>query len=67
MKLTNSKLKQLIREAFEDEEEMKGVDEESTDWDLVEELDELIPRLQRIREVLHVKSGVFEGKDNETN
>jgi hypothetical protein len=59
MKLTKSKLKQLIKE------EMKEITVESSDWDLVVELDELIPRLQRVREVLHVRSGVFEGKDSE--
>jgi hypothetical protein len=53
------KLKQLIKE------EMKEITVESSDWDLVVELDELIPRLQRVREVLHVRSGVFEGKDSE--
>jgi hypothetical protein len=61
MKLTKSQLKQLIKE------EMKEITVESSDWDLVVELDELIPRLQRVREVLHVRSGVFEGKDSETN
>jgi len=63
MKMSKYQLQQIIQE------ELKHIREEEkmpTDWDMVEELDQLISRLQRIREVLHVKSGVFEGKNQKT-
>tara|TARA_R110000824_G_C15007614_1_gene656932 strand:- start:170 stop:361 length:192 start_codon:yes stop_codon:yes gene_type:complete len=61
MKLTKSKLKQLIKEEIDRSEEKNM----PTDWEMVEELDDIIPKLQKIREVLHVRSGVFEEKENQ--
>ena len=58
MKLTKSKLKQIIKEEIDRSEEKNM----PTDWEMVEELDDIIPKLQKIREVLHVRSGVFEEK-----
>ena len=73
MKLTKTKLKQVIKEEFDrlKEEDLppasESYDGAEPVWELVKELDEMIPRLQKIREALHGYSGVFEGINNETN
>ena len=65
MKLTKSQLKQLIKEELREEDlppTSEWYDGAEPVWELVKELDEMIPRLQKIREALHGYSGVFEEK-----
>jgi len=69
MKLTKTQLKQLIKEEiknlFEDEnpQEHPALKPEDVDmWKLREEVDGIIKQLEKVREVLHYSSGVFEGE-----
>tara|TARA_Y100000296_G_C4980988_1_gene160607 strand:- start:229 stop:468 length:240 start_codon:yes stop_codon:yes gene_type:complete len=78
MKLTKSQLKQIIKEEISQmlEDRPKpgqgplsgahldlGPDGDKIDfWALREDVDDVIKRLTRLREILHNISGVFEGK-----
>ena len=69
MKLTKSQLKQLIKEeiknTFEGEnpQEHPALKPEDVNmWELRQEVDGIIKQLEKVREVLHYASGVFEGK-----
>tara|TARA_Y100000817_G_C16478792_1_gene377124 strand:+ start:214 stop:429 length:216 start_codon:yes stop_codon:yes gene_type:complete len=69
MKLTKSQLKQLIKEeiknTFEGEnpQEHPALKPEDVNmWELSQEVDGILKKLEEVREVLRYASGVFEGK-----
>jgi|15BtaG_2_1085339.scaffolds.fasta_scaffold145766_1 hypothetical protein len=75
MKLTKTQIKQLIKEElenmseggsaghYENPQEHPALKPEDVDmWKLREEVDGIIKQLEKVREVLHYSSGVFEGE-----
>ena len=69
MNLNKSQLKQLIKEElkniFEGENPQEQDALEPGDvnmWELRQEVDGIIKQLEKVREVLHYSSGVFEGE-----
>ncbi len=69
MKLTKIQIKQLIKEElknlFEGENPQEHPALKPGDvnmWELRQEVDGIIKQLEKVREVLHYSSGVFEGE-----
>tara|TARA_Y100001963_G_scaffold65275_1_gene91015 strand:- start:167 stop:382 length:216 start_codon:yes stop_codon:yes gene_type:complete len=69
MKLTKIQIKQLIKEELESllegenpQEHPALKPEDVNMWELRQEVDGIIKQLEKVREVLHYSSGVFEGE-----
>jgi len=69
MKLTKTQVKQLIKEELKNLFEAKTPQEhpalkpeDVNMWELRQEVDGIIKQLEKVREVLHYSSGVFEGE-----
>ena len=69
MKLTKNQLNQLIKEEIknilegENPQEHPALEPGDVNmWELRQEVDGIIKQLEKVREVLHYSSGVFEGE-----
>ena len=69
MKLTKSQLRQIIKEELgnlfegENPQEQPALKPEDVNmWELSQEVDGILKKLEEVREVLRYASGVFEGK-----